>query len=143
MSGLLRFLGALLRLYAYLFETLLCLLALALSAIILASPHQEIRLGWLPWTGETLGAVLAVYGVAGLLILVLAATGRVRIILTLFALTGLIVVARGLFFTPWRFSGAVPARNGALVVLAMFAAFLGSIPTSTIPMNRRHSRFRN
>jgi hypothetical protein len=125
---LLRFLGALLRLYSYVFETALCLAALALSVIILTSPHAEIRLGWLPWTGQTLGAALAVFGLAGLLILIAAVTGRVRFLLTLFALTGFVLVTRGLFFTPWRFNGPQQASNALWLVLAMFAAFLGSIP---------------
>lgn len=125
---MLRFIGALLRFYAYIFEAVLCLAALAFSAVILGSPHEQIRLGWLPWTGEALGAVLAVFGVLGLAILVLAATGRARFLLTLFALTGLVVITRGLFFSPWRFAGAMQARDGALFVLALFLAFIGSFP---------------
>ncbi len=64
----------------------------------------------------------------GLLILVLAIAGRVRFLLTLFALTAFVIVTRGLFFTPYRFSGAADARNGLWFSLALFAAFLGAIP---------------
>jgi hypothetical protein len=125
---LLRFIGALLRLYTYVFEAALCLFALAFSAVLLASPHEQIRMGWLPWSGEALGAAMAVFGLLGMLVLILAANGRTRLPLTMFALAGLAIVARGMFFSPWRFDGAVQARNGILFVLALFAAFLGSFP---------------
>jgi hypothetical protein len=125
---LLRFIGALLRFYTCIFETALCLFALAFSAVILASPHEQVRVGWLPWTGEALGVALAAFGLLGLAILIPALTGRARFPLTLFTLACLVVATRGLFLSAWRFDGAIQARNGALFVLALFAAFLGSFP---------------
>jgi hypothetical protein len=125
---LLRFLRHCLRVYSYTFEAALCLAALAFSAVIVASPHEDVRLGWLPWTGETLGAVLAVFGLAGLVFVLLALLGRARILLLLFALAGLVVVTRGLFFTAWKFSGIVQVRYGIYFVLALFFGLLGAVP---------------
>jgi hypothetical protein len=125
---LLKFMGGLLRVYSYVVEALLCLAALAFSAVILASPHQNIRLGWLPWTGETLGAWLAVVGLVGLLCLLLALAGRARFLLALFSLTVFVVVTRGLFFTAWRFHGMDDARNALWLTLALLLAFAGSVP---------------
>jgi hypothetical protein len=135
---LLRFVGALLRSYTWIFEAALCLCALAFSAVILASPHEQVRLGWLPWTGETLGAALAVFGVLGLLILILALAGRGRFLLTLFALASLVLVARGMFFSAWRFDGPLAGRNGMLFVLMLLVAFPGSFP----PRRRRDGGYR-
>jgi hypothetical protein len=117
-----------LRLYCFLFEALLSLAAVVLSAVILASPHATVSIGWLPWSGETLGGALAIFGIAGLLVLFLAMMGRARILLVLFSLVGLIGITRGLFFTTWRFHGAAEAEYGALFAAALTFAFIGSIP---------------
>lgn len=132
---LLKLIGGLLRVYAYIFETVLCLMALAFSALIVASPHEEVRLGWLPWTGEALGAWLAVFGLAGLLSVVLAVAGRARILLTVYALAVFVIVTRGLFFTAWRFDGAADAKNALWLGGGLLLAFLGSVP-----VGRRNAR---
>ncbi len=125
---LLKFLGVLLRVYSYVCEAALCLAALAFSAVVIGSPHQQVTVGWLPWTGEALGAWLAVIAIAGLLTVVLAAAGRARILLTLFALGVFVLITRGLFFTAWRFSGAEQARQALWLSVGLFFAFIGAIP---------------
>jgi hypothetical protein len=125
---LLRLIGILLRIYSYVFVIALSLAALVFSAVILASPHDGVRLGWLPWVGEASGAYAAVFGVAGLVAVFLAISGRARFLLTLFTLGALIVATRGLFFSAWKFEGMIAAENGLHFVLALFMAFLGSIP---------------
>jgi hypothetical protein len=127
MQGL-RFIGNLLRVYSYLFEAILSLMSLAMSAVLFASPHQTLRLGWLPWAEESLGAWLAGMGVLGLLLVVLAAAGRLRILLTLFALAALVLLTRGLFLSGWRFSGEAELKNALWLVGGAFVAVLGSIP---------------
>lgn len=138
---MLRLIGILLRIYSYVFVSALSLAALAFSAVILGSPHQSVRVGWLPWVaeapGETLGACMAVFGVTGLVTVFLALSGRARILLTLFVLATLVVATHGLFFSSWRFSGLSATLNAVHFVLALFMAFLGSIPISRRPSYRR------
>jgi len=93
----LRLIGNILRLYSYIFEAVLSLMALAMSALIAASPNQTIKLEWLPWPAETLGAWLAGAGLLGLLLVALAR--RVPVLLTLFALGVVVVLVRGLFLS--------------------------------------------
>jgi hypothetical protein len=136
---LLRLIAILLRIYTYIFVCALSVAALAFSAVILGSPHEGVRLGWLPWVaeapGETVGACMAVLGVTGLLSVFLAASGRARFLLVLFTLAALVTATRGLFFSTWKFAGLEQAQNAFHFVLALFMAFLGSIPT---PRRRRY-----
>jgi hypothetical protein len=124
----LRLVRNLLRVYSYIFEAILSFLSLALSAVLYSSPHQTIRLEWLPWPNETLAAWLAGMGILGLLSVILAAAGRLRFLLTLFALAVLIVITRGLFFSGWRFNGPADLKNALWLVGGLFLAFLGSVP---------------
>jgi len=122
-----RFIRHLLRAYSYLFLALHCLVALALSAVILASPHRQVRIGWLPWSDEALGAALAVFGLTGLILVFLAVIGRARILLMIFALAAFIVIARGFFFSEWRISKPEDWQNIVHFVLGFFLAFVGSV----------------
>jgi hypothetical protein len=124
----LRFIGYILRVYSYLFEAILSLLSLAMSAVIFASPHQVVHLGWLPWTDESLGAWLAGLGVLGLLLAMLAVAGRLRFLLTLFALAALVILTRGLFLSGWRLNGPAELKNALLLVGGALLAFVGSVP---------------
>ena len=125
---MLRFLRHVLRIFSYLFLAIHGLAALVLSAIIVASPHEDVRLGWLPWQGEALGAALAVFGLAALILVFLAIVGRARILLTIFALVVLVGVTRGFFFSAWKFSGVPAAQDAFHYVLGMLLVFIGTIP---------------
>jgi hypothetical protein len=120
----------LLRIYSYAAEGALSLAALAMSAIVVFSPHVTVSMAWLPWSGEALGAWLAALGLLGLLFVVLAMAGRARFLLTLFSLFTLVLIARGFFFSSLRFAGMGEAKRAALVVMALLLAFAGSIPMS-------------
>jgi len=136
----LRFIRNVLRVYSYVFEAILSLLSLAMSAVIFASPHQTVHLGWLPWADESLGAWLAAMGVLGLLLVVLAFAGRLRFLLTLFALAAFVIITRGLFFSSWHLNGHGELQNALLLVGGLLLAFLGSIPMGRNPENRYSSR---
>ena len=127
---MLRFIRHLLRVFSYIFLALHSFVALALSAVIVASPHNRVRIGWLPWEGESLGAVLAVFGLVGLILVFLAVIGRARILLTFFALISLLILIRGFFFTPWHFGSHEDFQNTFHFVLGFLLAFIGAIPMS-------------
>jgi len=125
---LLRFIRHLLRVFSYIFLAIHSLVALAMSAVIVASPHDRVKIGWLPWEGESLGAVLAVFGLVGIILVFLAVIGRARILLMFFALISLLILARGFFFTPWHFSRHEDFQNAFHFVLGFLLAFIGAIP---------------
>ena len=58
----------------------------------------------------------------------LSVAGRLRILLTLFALAAFVILVRGLFLSGWRFSGDAELKNALWLVGGAFLAFLGSIP---------------
>lgn len=136
-----RFIRNLLRVYSYIFVAIQSLLSLALSAVIFASPHQTLHLGWLPWPDETLGAWLAGLGILGLLLVMLAAAGRLRFLFTIYVLAALVIIPKGLFFSGWHFAGPAELKNALWLTGGLFAAFLGAIPMSSgrpRPASARH-----
>jgi len=137
---LLRFIRHLLRVFSYIFLAIHSLVALALSAVIVASPHDRVKIAWLPWEGESLGAVLAVFGLVGLILVFLAVIGRARILLMLFALISLLILTRGFFFTSWHFSRHEDFQNAFHFVVGFLLAFIGAIPMGRNNKGYRLSR---
>lgn len=127
---MLRFVRHLLRVFSYIFLAIHSLAALALSAVIVGSPHDRVKIGWLPWDGESLGAVLAVFGLVGMILVFLAVIGRARILLMLFALISLLILTRGFLFTSWHFGNAEDLENAFHFLLGFLLAFIGAIPMS-------------
>ena len=137
---MLRFIRHLLRVFSYIFLAIHSLVALAMSAVIVASPHDRVKIAWLPWEGESLGAVLAVFGLVGLILVFLAVIGRARILLMLFALISLLILTRGFFFTSWHFSRHEDFQNAFHFVVGFLLAFIGAIPMGRNNKGYRLSR---
>ncbi len=126
-----RFLRGLLRLYSWIFEALLCLLAIgvAIVSLTVGSP-DPVQMDWLPWSGAALPAWLIGLGILGLILVFLALVGRLRFLLFLFALAVFGLLAKGLFFSTHTFEGPTEGRTAGLIVLAAFVAILGAWPTA-------------
>jgi hypothetical protein len=122
------FLRGVLRVYSWIFEAVLCLAAIAFGIVGFAT-GGGIQLGWLPWSGNALLAWTAVIGIVGLLFVVLAIRGKLRILLFLFSLGVLVLLVKGLFLGPYAFGGLGQAQNGVNLILAAFLAFIGAWPT--------------
>lgn len=123
-----RFIGNLLRIYSYIFEAVLCLLAIAMSIVIFASPSNSLNMGWLPWSGADLPKWLLCLGVLGLVAVFLAASRKFRLLHFLFAVSALVILVKGLFLGGWNFHGEDDFHNAVHLALAAFVAALGSIP---------------
>ena len=93
-------LKALLRVYAYVFEGLLALFFLAVAAMALLS-NAPLGLGFLPWKGDALPRWLLGSCVFGLLSLVLALAGKLRVLFFLWSLAVLVMLFRGFFLSPY------------------------------------------
>src|SRR6266568_3678355 len=78
--------GALLRIYSYLYHLALALLLLGISVVAVSSHSHTFNLGMLPWTGTTLACWLFGAGFVGLLSILLAWMGKLRFLFLLYAL---------------------------------------------------------
>jgi len=118
----------LLRFYSYLAHAAISLAALAMSALVLTSPNHTVRIGWLPWSGDPLGAWLAGVGISGVAVIILALAGRFRWLFPAFSLAVTWVVLKGIFFSPWQFENAEAFKSTLWLSLALLLALLGTIP---------------
>ena len=127
-----RFLRGLLRVYSWIFETLLCLLGIGISVVSLTVGSSDpVEVDWLPWSAARLPEWLIGLGILGLFFVFLAIIGRLRILLFLFAAAVFALLTKGLFFSVHSFEDAAAARQALLVVIGAFVALIGAWPTTS------------
>ncbi len=121
----------LVRLFSYLFHTVLGFFQCGLALLALAGGKHNLRVDLLPWEGKVLTGALAALGLFALLSVALAVTGKTRVLLMIQSVGFVIVLVRGLFLSPMPLdgnpldlSGAMWLTGSALVALA--GAFAGS-----------------
>ena len=118
-------LRTLLRFFSYLFHGLLTLFLLAISGLTLLSGGQSLHLGMLPWTGSTLTYVVFFGALAGLVFLLLAIRGRLRVLFFLWALAVVGLMVKGYIFTGYHF-GPGEAKTAGYLVLGSLLALWGA-----------------
>lgn len=118
----------LLKLYSYAVNIAVALASLAISAVILRTKNPTLHLGWLPWSGEDLGSILAAVGVAGVAVVLLSVAGRLQWLLVLYSLVVLWLVVRGLFFSPWQFAGSAEFTQALWISGALLVSVTGAVP---------------
>ena len=127
-----------LRFYSWIFEALVCVLAIGISIVSLTVGSSDpVKVDWLPWSGATLPAWLIGLGLLGLFLVLLALLGRLRILLFLFAAGVFALLTKGLFFSTHTFEGPTEARTALLCVVAAFLAIIGAWPTAPKGRNYR------
>ncbi|MDQ6699346.1 MAG: hypothetical protein M3Z36_04075 [Acidobacteriota bacterium] len=127
-----------LRIYSYIFEAVLCLMAIAVSGITLLSGNEELALGWLPWTGASLPVWLMVLGLAGLFALGLAVFGKWRIPFFLFALFVCGLLVRGFLFSPYTFRDAAEVKRAGWLIAGAVLALAGAWPARPASQQRKN-----
>lgn len=125
-----RYIWYVLRGYSFVFEAVLSAMALAFGILLHLIPPTTVNLGWLPWTGTTLAAMLVGLGLLGLLSVLLAITGKFRLLHFLFAIAAAVILVRGLFLGAWSFQGMDDFKNAIYLCVAAVIAALGSLPIS-------------
>ena len=116
----------LLRVFCYVFHTILSLAMLALGVLAVQSNVTDMKLETLPWTGVELNHWLIGLGVAGLLCVLLAVTGKIRFLLALWSIFALGMILRGVFFNSTvTFSGREDFHNWLLLVSGAVLAAMG------------------
>ena len=119
------------RVYSWIFEALLCLLAIGVSIVSLTvGASDPVQCDWLPWSARSLPAWLIGLGILGLIFVFLAFVGRLRILLFLFAAGVFALLTKGFFFSTNTFQDAAGGRHALLLVLGAFLAILGAWPTA-------------
>ncbi len=120
--------GAILRVFTYLYHLILGLLLTALGSLTLASGVHNLRLTMLPWTGSQLTWWVFWMGVVGLLATILAITGVFRYLFPLWCLFVVIMMIRGYFFTgPYVFSSRGQFYNIVWLTAGAIVAFVTSL----------------
>ena len=120
--------GAILRIYSYFYTAAVALLLLGLAAVAIGS-NIHLKLAMLPWEHRALNHWLLGSGLLGLVLVVLASMGRLRILFLCYCLAIFWLMFRGYFLTGYAFSGkdefrfAIWLTAGAL--LAVFGALSG------------------
>jgi hypothetical protein len=121
----------LLRVFCYLFHTILSLALLALGEVAVLSGAQHLKVQTLPWEGTQLNHWLLGLGLVGLASVLLALTDRLHVLLPLWSIYVLGLLVKGVFLTPavtfdgqsdfhnwlWLLGGAVLAVLGSLTLL--------------------------
>ncbi|MCS6952024.1 MAG: hypothetical protein RMK57_01220 [Bryobacterales bacterium] len=120
-------LNALLRWFALFFHAGFAVALLVLAVVSAFSPPHELWFPVLPWSGTWLIGSLVGLGVAGLLIVAAAARGRARGLWLAWSLAVFVLIARGYFFSDYRFvPDSSQFTTALLVLLASLMAILGA-----------------
>ena len=118
--------GALLRIYSYLYHTALALLLVGMSLVAVASRSHSLQLGMLPWKGRELTYWLLGVGLAGLLSVFLALIGKLRFLFLLYAIGIFAMMLRGYFLGVYGFSGKDEFRFAVLLTAGALLAVFGA-----------------
>ena len=94
-----------LRLFSYVYHGILSLGLLALGSVALMTNINNLRLEMLPWTGGELNYWLIGMGLTGLLSVLLAVTGKFRLLFPLWTFFVLVMMVRGYLLKPYTFEG--------------------------------------
>ncbi len=131
-------LRALLRVYSWIFEALLCLFAIGVSIVSLTVAGSDpVQFDWLPWSEHAMPAWLIGLGILGLIFVFLAMAGRMRFLLFLFAAAVFAILFKGFFFGAHSFGDPEEARNALLLVGGSLIAIFGAWPTRPAGRNYR------
>jgi hypothetical protein len=96
---------ALIRFLSYLYHGVFCLLLIALAGLALfAGAGPSLRLEMLPWAGSKLLYAIFFGGLAGLLSLLLALNGKLRLLFFAWSLTVTVLLVKGYVFGAYHFS---------------------------------------
>ena len=112
---------ALLRLLSLLFHLLLTLFLLGVSAIAMASGRPTVTFGMLPWSGDTLINVVFFSALFGLITVILAILGKLRVLFLLWAIAVAAILVRGYVFTGYRFTPGEVSWAVGLIIGSLIA----------------------
>lgn len=130
-------LGAVLRLYSYLYHFVLSAFLFLISAVVMIGGKNDLRLPMLPWEGASLSNWVFGLSLLGLVVTVLAATGHFRYLFPFWCLFVVIMMARGFFLSSFYYSGGADEFRGAV---ALFIGAAGALLSSLMLFKANRSR---
>ena len=113
------------RYFSFLFHLFLVLFLIAVSGLALASGTPSLNLKMLPWAGTTLPYVLFFGALAGLLIVLLAIRGTLRILFVIWSLLVAVLLLKGYIFSGYKF-GTGEFKTAIYLIVASLIALLGA-----------------
>ena len=94
---------AIMRYFSYAFHIVLALFLLAVAGVVSSTGTGSLRLGMLPWSGDTLNYVLIGSALVGLLTVMLAMKGMLRILFLIWSLLVFVMLVKGYIFSRYQF----------------------------------------
>jgi ABC-type maltose transport system permease subunit len=116
---------ALMRYFSYLFHAVLALFLILLAGIAITSGAGSLRLGMLPWSGDTLNYVLFFGALVGLVTVLLAMKGTLRFLFLLWAFVVFVLLVKGYIFSRYTFQPN-EFRIAAFLILASLLSVFGA-----------------
>ncbi len=113
------------RIYSYIFHALLALFALGIS-IVAWSSGNELNLDMLPWSSETAATWLLALSLIGIVAVLLALKGTLRVVFLLWSAAVVVLLVKGFFFSPYMFDGMPGFRNALLLTFGALLALAGA-----------------
>jgi hypothetical protein len=125
------FLWNVLRVYSWIFQAVLCLVAIAVSIAAYVTGSGDLVIPWIAVHASNQAPFLICIGLFGLLSVVLAVRGKLRLLLFLFAIHSLYMLVKGLFLSPnYSFAGPTEFRNAIILTVGAFFAAVGAWPVA-------------
>ena len=119
-------LGAILRVYSYIYHLLISVVLLALSFVAFASDNFNLKQDLLPWTGKELVYWMLGLGLIGAVSVLLAFMGKLRILFLVWAVAVVVGLVRGIVLGGMRFENADAFRSALYLIAAGLIALLGA-----------------
>lgn len=115
---------AIMRYFSYLFHILLAVVLIAISGVAISS-GSGLRLGMLPWTGDTLNYVLLFGALVGLVTVLLAMKGVLRILFLIWSFLVFVMLVKGYIFSRYQFAPN-EFRTALYLILGSLLALFGA-----------------
>lgn len=129
-----RWLGIGMRLFSFLYHTLLALFLLGISGMAIANGTHTLQVEILPWwQGKTLSYCLLAAALIGILTLALAVKRVAPVLYLAWSMVVLLALIYGYFLTSFRFSEGGLRTAGWLILGALLAAAGGWLQCRSKP----------
>ncbi len=121
-----RFVGALMRIYSYLFHAILSGFLFGASFVALLNGKHNLKVALLPWEGKALTYSMFSLGILGFISILLALRGTLKIVFLVWSVGVVLFLVRGYIFTGYYFGGVSGFLNALCFVLAAVVAAVGA-----------------
>jgi hypothetical protein len=113
------------RIYSYIFHAVLALLMLGVSVVAWSS-GVGLNLDMLPWSSDSAATWLLGLSLVGIVCIVLALKGILRILFLLWSAAVVVLLVKGFFFSHYIFDGFGGFRNALLLTFGALLALAGA-----------------